>query len=293
MEESGHYYTIYFTSLAVGFKKNVAYKQAVFAQMPDEVGWLDAANLHTDYCLNSKETNLENRNVRVPNEWRFLVETAIHSLTGGSSDKQRFQTRDLLLKNRADSLEFGLLLHRLGDTYAHSIMGNENYLYKVEEDTVCFNPSDMGHFLHGHSPDYPYLRQKLFFTYLRDVYKILETKADSERVINNNPTSSLIDRDAKRLSLDELISIYSHSFAHNVRASMEMGLRDNLTVYFFINDIRRACLRYLGVEMEPYKPENEDLMSLSTFLAKHPEIASSVSRTQLINAINKIIKELM
>jgi hypothetical protein len=171
-------------------------------------------------------------------------------------------------------------------------MGNEDYLYNVEMDSVCYNPLDVGHLVHGHSPDFPYLRQKLFFSYLRDLYKILDTKANGERLINYDPTSSLIDRDARRLSIDELISIYSHSFAHNVRACMEGGLSDNFTVYMFINDIRSACLRNLGIEMETYKPENEDVMPLSTFLARHPEITSSASPTQLRNAINNINKGL-
>ena len=46
MEEAGHYYTVYYTSLAVGFREDVAYTQAVLAQMPDEISWLDAASLH-------------------------------------------------------------------------------------------------------------------------------------------------------------------------------------------------------------------------------------------------------
>src|SRR5260221_11333523 len=80
MEESGHYYTVYFTSLSVGFAEDVAYQQAVMAQMPDEVGWLDAANLHTDECLGFKEFDLNSNKLKVPNEWRYLVEYALHSL---------------------------------------------------------------------------------------------------------------------------------------------------------------------------------------------------------------------
>jgi len=48
MQEAGHYYTVYYVSLAVGFERNTAYKNALFAQMPDEVTQLDATSLLGD-----------------------------------------------------------------------------------------------------------------------------------------------------------------------------------------------------------------------------------------------------
>ncbi|MFC4306912.1 SpvB/TcaC N-terminal domain-containing protein [Cohnella boryungensis] len=43
--EAGHYYTVYYVSLAAGFDEKTAYRNAFYAQMPDEVEELDAKHL--------------------------------------------------------------------------------------------------------------------------------------------------------------------------------------------------------------------------------------------------------
>jgi hypothetical protein len=43
--EAGHYYTVYYVSLAAGFDEGTAYRNAFYAQMPDEVEELDAKHL--------------------------------------------------------------------------------------------------------------------------------------------------------------------------------------------------------------------------------------------------------
>ena len=193
MEEGGHYYTVYYASLAAGFNNDTARKQAVLAQMPDEVGWLDASNMHKKQCIGSNETDLRGTNRSVPSQWRYEVENGLHSLPEvtdtaetRSSSFQRSYTTGLLLRESPVSLKFGLLLHRLGDSYAHSIMHNESYMYTVTRTDKCFsdpNLSNFGHLRHMHDPDYAFLRTDLFYSYLGNLYAILLKKVNEKESI--------------------------------------------------------------------------------------------------------------
>ena len=207
MEEGGHYYTVYYTSLAVGFMEQVAYRHAVLSQMPDEVLWMDAAHMQTQQCrgyLGGKETDLNNVSRYVPADERYNVQYGLHSLPGRglneatrSSAYQRQITSLELSKQSPISLKFGLLLHRLGDTYAHSKMSHEHTMYTVTQTDKCFSADSykesFGHLFDMHDPDYPFLRQNLFFSYLQNLYQVLFDKlqepisANYKKKINPRP----------------------------------------------------------------------------------------------------------
>ncbi len=292
MEESGHYYTVYFTSLAVGFAEDVAYQHALLAQMPDEVGWLDAANMHINQCVGWNEFDLNSSKVEVPNHWRYVIEFGLHSLPdkkqdNTSSQKQRTLTADLLLKENPLSLEFGLLLHRLGDTFAHSIMGNEIKLYTVAAGgPECFTNDSLGHKRDSHRPDYPFLRRDLFYDYLGTLYRVL-----SEKV--NSPDAKLYKRrQLMTISAGDIELIFRQMLddTHGlVRSSMRGGLTDETTSLFFMEKIREASKKYLGVTMKPYAPEKIEKQTLSQFLSDHPELRSlGINQKSLSGAVNDI-----
>ena len=282
MEESGHYYTVYFTSLAVGFSNGIALRQATLAQMPDQVKGLDATHLHLQNCLKVFKGNQSAK----ANEWRFLVEYVLHSLpdikTGNiSSSDQSAVTRNLLLHSRPYSLEFGLLLHRLGDTYAHRRIHSEGNMYGTSKDAVesCSKIDYMGHFIDWHEPDYPFARANLFCTYLEELYGVLHRKCSEK--------SSLLYRrnieQGKILSKSELISIF-RSMLDDV-AGYGKSFRD-VSQFFFIQRIREQCQRIFGITMSSYAPEEERTMTFDEFIKNHTGLG--IDKYQIKAAIHRI-----
>ena len=75
MEASGHYYTVYFVSLAVGFDDDVAREFAFYAQLPDQLDKLDAADLEKKYftkvALESHNTRLDKGDRVTPEEIKY------------------------------------------------------------------------------------------------------------------------------------------------------------------------------------------------------------------------------
>lgn len=292
MEEAGHYYTVYLTSLAVGFAEDIAYKHAVLAQMPDEVGYLDAANLHIKYCkMISKEKDLSGNSIRPPNDWRFIVEVALHSLTGGSSANQRLKTATFLMsKNiKADSLEFGLLLHRLGDTFAHSMMKDESVLYKVSYEYEC-SLDTIGHGLDGHDPDYPFLRQDLFYSYLLQLYTVMNSKINEKQSSifkrgNNSNSPSISYQDLK----DKFEYIFQKS---KVSIALKILKNKHTVQNFMIDELRKASKALFGIRLKDYQPENDEAMDLNQFMQKHPEVKSMITKEKIISSLQSISDEL-
>jgi hypothetical protein len=342
MEESGHYYTVYFTSLAVGFEDDIAKRQALLAQMPDEVGWTDAANMHINQCANRpaslaagvvsgvaggvvgsviggyaadryfQEYDLGGKLQRVPNEWRYTIEFALHSLkdkSGGSvsSQYQRDITRSLLLKNAPDSLAFGLLLHRLGDTYAHSTMKDETVMYtttssdKFTECIPLLADDSLGHRKDMHDPDYPHLRMELFDKYLRDLHSILEAK------YNEKVTKRVSTNKKKTLTAIELSAIFrdifdtlkkTHSTRHTIYGRggpLVVGNENSPRppddiIKDFILAIRKKCYESLGVTMDKYAPEGIEKQTLGEFLNAHQKELSGVDKDTLTQAIYSIYR---
>lgn len=256
MEEAGHYYTVYFTSLAVGFKPKAAHLHALLAQMPDMVGWMDASHMHktqgfgearqllkpwedtgsnaakylpspmgqfyerhkpSGYLPPERETNLLGEEVAVDALSRSRSEDVLHSLPfkgcgNDSSAHHRQLTTAMLDREHPLSLKFGWLLHRLGDTYAHSTWGDENHLYTVSptknisDDPSC---SSVGHGCHVHDPDYPFLRPKLFYDYVKNLYRVLDKKVKNAR---RGKYMNFVDK-RKPLPEDVVIKVFEQIFS--------------------------------------------------------------------------------
>jgi hypothetical protein len=295
VEESGHYYTVYFTSLAVGFKEEVAYTHALLAQMPDEVGWLDAANMHIHQCSGMDEYDLNGHKRPVPNDDRYLDEDAIHSLTdresGNTSSKfQQRVTREMLLAEDPLSLKFGLLLHRLGDTFAHSIMGNEDVMYATAKNrhSACLSLENMGHAIHSHDPDYPFLRQTLFYNYLKALHNVLIEKRNS-KAQDSFSAHLFINPNARPKLLIELYTIFEKIFknlyvftpAMNMK-SYEIESAKKKCSLSFIAQIREITPKYLnGITLKPYKPEDIKKQTLKQFLSEVTSGLDPVSKMYL------------
>lgn len=325
MEEGGHYYTVYYTSLAVGFKEQVAYRHAVLSQMPDEVLWMDAAHMQTQQCKGhfgnrfislGKEVDLNNQLRYVPADERYRVQYGLHSLPDRelseatrSSAYQRKITAQLLLKESPVSLKFGLLLHRLGDTYAHSKMGHEHTMYTVTKTEECFTADNykesFGHLFDMHDPDYPFLRQSLFFSYLENLYTVLAKKLKEpaskpyRRIVRARPFHEVKGdfqimfmklANRARTEQQQMQESFNQAAAYSGTYVAAPEVKDEVKAKWFIEEIRGSAMRTMRIEMHKYRPENEDGMSLSQFLGRHPELKDlNIKGENVTETINGMI----
>jgi hypothetical protein len=326
MEAGGHYYTVYYTSLAVGFAENVAFKQAVLAQMPDQVSWMDAAHMHIHQCTARQVPDFNNVSREVPVADRYRMEYGLHSLPNKdlnertrSSAYQRQRTTEALLAESPVSLKFGLLLHRLGDTYAHSRKADESTMYTVNAGETCFRPGNLynyknefGHGHDGHEPDYPFLRENLFYSYLENLHRVLLAKV-------NEKGSGPYKRQARAKPFHEVRGEFRTMFM-NLAAkakAREEAMQDNMNraaamsgsamyvavpktshevkANMLIEEIRAASRRIMQVEMRKgYAPEREAGMPLPNFLAQQRRLGAgldelNINAETLNDTINKMI----
>jgi hypothetical protein len=306
MEAGGHYYTVYYTSLAVGFSEKVAFRHALLSQMPDQVSWMDAADMHIAQCKGSRLADFDNVTRNVPVIERYRAEYGLHSLpdknlnaTTRSSAYQRRQTTNALLAESPVSLKFGLLLHRLGDTYAHSRMGNEQQMYTVSTGETCFRPGNLwnydtefGHGHDGHKPDFPFLRRDLYYSYLKNLYDVLYKKV-------TEPASASYKRNVKARQYHEVKGDFEMMFMRldsrakakreeeqkriNRTASARGGYiiapetSNDAKADMFIEEIRNTALRTMRVEMKRnYAPEKERLLPLPRYLEQQKSLGSEL-----------------
>jgi hypothetical protein len=315
MEEGGHYYTVYYTSLAVGFKKDIAYRHAVLSQMADEVGMLDAANLHKHECLRVLGPKFDlNDNLRfIDAAWRIKVEK-YHSLVDKfarpelkSAAYQRAFTTNSLSKLNANSFEFGFLLHRLGDTYAHT-KENSSEMYTISGAEYCsmnFSIEDNhGHGHHGSNPDYPVLRPQLFLSYLQNLYEVLHNKVQEKDSLDYRRNSTA--KSAGEVSMafidiflrykvwvveeERKLNQYYISYGNTKGSYKPLTLNIHEKLKWFISQIRSASERILQIKMESYQPENEENLTLAQFLKNHPELADlNINAKKIETAIDNSI----
>lgn len=112
-ETDGHYSTVYLVCLMLGMNETDAEELAIAAEAPD-------TTIHSELNFELNDTWID------PD-----CQSPIHALTGGFHGIEEFITAVKFLwlkidnKNREDSIrELGKLLHRFGDTYAHSKLDN-------------------------------------------------------------------------------------------------------------------------------------------------------------------------
>lgn len=106
-ETDGHYSTVYLVSLMLGMSPDKAKQLAVATEAPD-------TDVHS-------ETNFELDDTWINGEYQ----ETIHSLTGGFHGTEEFLTAiQFIYTPRENILKLGELLHRFGDTYAHTKLDN-------------------------------------------------------------------------------------------------------------------------------------------------------------------------
>jgi RHS repeat-associated protein len=165
--EAGHFFTVYLVALAAGKRPSEAFRLAYYSQLPDQVGMMEAVTAA------KRDNNLFGK----------LVFDCIHSLHGGNaeaSEIRRTQLRDFLRNNyrSINAWQKGILLHALGDAYAHTDGNNEAWAWR------------RGHFWAGHQPDWISSDPNKYRDYVRSLYASLGGQGDIE---NNAELMSLLE----------------------------------------------------------------------------------------------------
>lgn len=359
MEESGHYYTVYFVALAVGFEPRTAQQAAFYTQMADEIEELDAVNRELNQAnevasvatfgggvgalmgmllagaiistvgvpalfgtailgimgmiagavvggVSGVETGikikekLDSTTMR-ENQWRLCVEYGLHALTGRDAEQERKKTTDLLRSTLpTQDVRFGLLLHRLGDTYAHTDPSGK-ILHKSSESMASFM---RGHLFEGTHADHGWERQELFFKYLENLYIVLDERVKKIRMPRN-----------KTLKLDNLKSVFKDILYITEVSSQsvtdKMGYIDRFLYEdfriatgllesqiepeqeaqrIFARVIKAKAKTHLEINMDAYSPENNKLITLEEFLRKY-KIKDQAGKIITVQDIKDIVTQ--
>jgi len=278
--EAGHFYTVYFVSLAAGFSPEVAYRNAFYAQMPDEVHEFDAKELEIDYLSSFRMhagaaiegvqrkmaemgrslddtmraiVDLPPNFGSIPlgeNQSRLIgmkgnrdnVQTGLHTLTGGSSAYERSFRESNIRNLTPGTLEFGFNLHAYGDSFAHSTFDNEGVYYEpgIGHAVEVFSSR-----ISGTSPDEIVRRKELYYDYVDHLYQVLSEMAKAQGL------TPRLSREKVR-EMAEIIS-----FRRNDQKQIEV--------------IRALTKVMMGVEMKEYSPELEDVLHMEDFASRHPK----------------------
>jgi RHS repeat-associated protein len=306
--EAGHYYTVYFLSLAAGFDANTALRNAVYAQMPDEVHDLDAFSMQASHL--SSGAMLIDPTTGMPTgpgsqrlfddirEQRTLVQRGIHSLTGGSSREERSRTDAALRGAEPGTLRAGFLLHRYGDTYAHSVIGDQGRMY----------PTGVGHAFHGQDPDRIEQRPELYREYVEHLFSALSDVA-SRSGPNGQPLQPRLTREQVNEFAARVAAVRDEYGTRTAYSVTEWGVipYEERYVVRTAEEGRIALIRQLSEQMMPqartdmpagqqapvgrmhaYTPEREDTMGWDEYTRLHPYTTRGIDLNMTLDTARQL-----
>lgn len=230
--EGGHYYSTYIVARETGLNHQDALTLALYSQLPDEIGKFDAIHQPVEGTM----LRLGALGQRLPQAFsvvqlptppepaqRFYntsrVQTEFHAITGGLSVPETLFSAQTVI-NAPDLATAGLAIHRLGDTFAHRVMGDESHLYAP----------GAGHLGDGHDPDMISTRPKLYGDYVETLARTLAARQgkvlSAEAVANiRAKLDAIVDvpfsnRDAK---MREANAIMWKGFQNNSDSEFDRG----------------------------------------------------------------------
>lgn len=127
--EGGHFYTTYNIGRLAGMNHNDARELAYYSQYPDEVNAYDAVYVaHPDWPWSSRKSaeEIDTHESRINAQaWEERIQRVLHQLHGGDIFEITRNREHLksLFKDAIKERDFkfaGVLLHALGDSYAHT-----------------------------------------------------------------------------------------------------------------------------------------------------------------------------
>lgn len=165
--EAGHYYTTFYTALETGNDLETSQTLALYSQIADEVNSLDATSVALDFVADTISKGALSLLVHTDAKEKMeVIQEGLHSLTGENAEKTRAIVTDAINNAETDEVK-GLLIHVLGDAYAHTKMDGSGELYSSTE----------GHLLDNTAPDEIHRREGLYLDFVDNLYDVLETDA--------------------------------------------------------------------------------------------------------------------
>jgi RHS repeat-associated protein len=177
--QSGHYYNTFYVAARLGYPEALAQKLAFYAQLPDQVDKLDAMGMTSRSILASMSmmsgdqgtrNNAQHRRAQEIIQWQQTVHTVLHVLTGrpGVLETQTIQAS--IDQAGDDWATVGLLVHPLGDSFAHR-----------KPNGMMYSPL-IGHGMDGTAPDRIQRNQKRFSEYTDVLIDTLSKTAKAQGV---------------------------------------------------------------------------------------------------------------
>lgn len=197
---AGHYYTAFYTALAVGLSPDAASKIAFYTQLPDLVCELDAIESgkfwgfwatavyfepvpklcshvlpeeYQKFWAASTEISID----KMIHHWQ--MQAGLHALTGGDALQETEHRRKILRRYKPaanDFLPFGLAVHAFGDSFAHRDFHDGKNMYGPPAGhaaDIINAPLWFEGYSSGHDPDNIALRKPLFVNYGQELYSEL------------------------------------------------------------------------------------------------------------------------
>lgn len=310
-EEVGHYYTVYYVLFAAGVRDDLARRIAFYAQLPDEVSDLDAVRaglsiastdipsgiggwLHEQTLGRAEDAYWWVNNgfaSMVPGGGAYMghrrpprafedfrrsldVQSGLHALTGAPAEAETSRRLRILqgIDPVRNTLEFGLALHALGDSYAHR-----------EADGAHMFPMVVGHAPDslasrapgaGHVPEMPVHPDAvgphhgpLYLRYAGDVYRAF---------LNTIPSGlrpgPVLDAATVTANLRGVIA------ATDAAADTEAEHRRQIVL------LRRLAAVLVPAGMHPYDPENQPDVPIDDF---RPATDIRVTRMEVQQALQR------
>ncbi|MFI8146491.1 hypothetical protein [Acinetobacter sp. ABJ_C5_2] len=170
----GHGDTTYVISVLAGQDIANTNELTYFSQYPD-------ANKELDAIVNAVKNKIPSES----NKFTHDIVTKLHSLHGGDSEKikqRRIEVENAIknnLKKSEDIWKAGLLIHALGDTYAHT------YKKFWTNEEVAYGPTTghLGDSIFGEDPDSvtsPKTKIK-YLAYIENLFNILKTEKANDQ----------------------------------------------------------------------------------------------------------------
>ncbi|HVJ63329.1 MAG TPA: RHS repeat-associated core domain-containing protein [Tahibacter sp.] len=172
--ESGHYYTTFYVALKVGYSVKDAQRLAFLSQAPDEVHNWDAMGMQIDYMVSRVAPTYGTLLELLPGmpnrrEIRDSVHINTHVLTGESSTVVTPRVLRAIDGANGDMNTVGLLIHSLGDSFAHRCIKDPTIEGRMYETGFGHGVDSVT----GHHPDLIQNRPDRYLAYVEQLTKTL------------------------------------------------------------------------------------------------------------------------
>jgi len=270
--EAGHYYTTYYVALRVGYTDSEAHQLAIYSQLPDEAASLDAVVMQTRAVFGDEHAQKN----------RDAIQIGLHTLSGANAKFETNRTLNAIARAGDDLTTTGLLIHRLGDTFAHR--RTSEYGGESDPAKVRMFDTGVGHGVPWFAPDVIQRRPELYLEYAQTLTDALGKK----RGLTAQQLAKLQESVREELRDDA----YSEgALPPGGFATRDEDLRLKArSVIAVSSEVNKVGIRRIGTGREPkgfveneYRPEN--------FESDSGSLAGLEEKTgkSLVTALNEIL----